>query len=48
MNRAAGSDKLGVVGNHDKVFYGGQLLREMVKEKNFVTLNNMAEEGPWT
>ena len=48
LNRAVGSDELGVSGNHSKVSYGGQLVREMVKENNYVTVNNMAEGGPWT
>ena len=48
LNRAVGSDELGVTGNHSKVSYGGQLIREMVKEQNYITLNNMAEGGPWT
>ena len=46
MNRAIGSDKWGIVGNHDKVSYGGHLVRDMVKERNGVILDNMAEGGP--
>ena len=48
MNRAVGLDELGVLGNHSKVSHGGQLIREMVKEYNYVTVNNMAVGGPWT
>ena len=48
MNRYVGSDELGVSGNHSKVSHGGQLIREMVKENNYVTLNNIAVGGPWT
>ena len=48
LNRAVGSDELGAHGNHDRVSYGGKLVRELVKEKNCVILNNMAEGGPWT
>ena len=43
LNRAVGSDELGVHGNHDRVSYGGKLVRELIKEKNCVILNNMAE-----
>ena len=48
MNRAVGSDEWGVTGNKDKVCYGGHLVRNMVKEKNLVILNNIAQGGPWT
>ena len=48
MNRAVGADELGVEGNHDKVSFGGQLIREMVEENNYKCLNNMAVGGPWT
>ena len=48
MNRAVGSDELGVSGNHSKVSHGGQLIRDMVQENNYVTLNNIATGGPWT
>ena len=48
LNRAVGSDDWGVAGNHGKVSYGGQLVRDMVKRRNCVILNNMAEGGPWT
>ena len=48
LNRAVGGDDQGVLGNHDKVSYGGQLLRDTVKERNYTILNNLAEGGPWT
>ena len=48
LNRAVGSEQLGVCGNHDRVSYGGKLVREMIKEKDCILLNNMAEGGPWT
>ena len=48
LNRAVGSDELGVIGNHDRVSYGGQLIREMVEVNNYICLNNLAEGGPWT
>ena len=48
LNRAVGADEWGVVGNHDKVSYGGQMVRDQMKEKNCIILNNRAEGGPWT
>ena len=48
MNRAVGSDELGVAGNHNKVSHGGQLFREMVKEHNYIAVNILAIGGPWT
>ena len=48
MNRAVGSDELGITGNNDRVSYGGQLVRDMVKDRNGIILNNMAIGGPWT
>ena len=41
LNRAVGSDKLGVFGNRDRVSYGGQLVRDMVERRNCVILNNI-------
>ena len=48
MNRAVGCDELGVAGNHARISYGGHIVRDMVKNRNCVILNNMADEGPWT
>ena len=48
MNIHVGSDEWGVEGNHSKISYGGQLVREFIKDNNFIILNNMAEGGPWT
>ena len=42
LNRAVGSDEWGITGNHSKVSYGGQHIRDIVKEKDYVILNNMA------
>ena len=47
VNRAVGSDQWGVTGNHDRVSHGGQLIRDMLREKDYVILNNMAVGGPW-
>ena len=54
MNRAIGSDNLGVEGNHSSISYGGGLLRELLQEKEhkqeYYLLNSleMTEGGPWT
>ena len=46
VNRAVGSDQWGVTDNHDRVSHGGQLIRDMLREKDNVILNNMAVGGP--
>ena len=48
MNVAVGSDEYGVAGNNERVSYGGELVREFIKENNLSILNNLAEGGPWT
>ena len=50
MNRAIGSDEHGIPGNKDKVSYGGELIREMLKNEEYVLLNSLSlvEGGPWT
>ena len=48
MNIAVGSDELGVSGNHDRVSYGGQLVRDFMKENNLTILNNLVVGEPWT
>ena len=44
LNRAIGSDEWGISGNHDRVLYGGELVRDMLKNKDYVLLKG----GPWT
>ena len=34
--------------NKSNVSHGGQHIREMIKEKDYVVLYNMAVGGPWT
>ena len=50
LNRSVGADELGIKGNKVKVSYGGQLLRDLMEEENYVLLNNLelATGGPWT
>ena len=50
MNKLVGCDELGVVGNHEKFSYGGQLIRELLASGEFVMVNNteLATGGPFT
>ena len=48
MNRAVGSDEFGVTGNHARVSYGGGLIRDTVKDRNYAILNNLISGDPWT
>ena len=50
LNRAIGTGNEGVPGNHEKVSYGGQLVREILQDQEYVLLNSIqqAEGGPWT
>jgi hypothetical protein len=49
-NRAIGNDELGIKGNTDKITYGGELMREMLKEKQMILVNSLelTQGGPWT
>ena len=50
MNRAIGNDQYGIQGNKSKVSFGGQLIRNILKDGRYVLINNldMVEGGPWT
>ena len=50
LNKHIGSDHLGVAGNHKKVTYGGQLVRELLNTDDYVLVNNLkiAQGGPFT
>ena len=50
FNRAVGSDRLGVRGNHDTVSYGGEMIRELLEDEEYLLINNSdtAEGGPFT
>ena len=50
LNRAIGAGKQGVPDNHQKVSYGGQLVRELLETDEYVLLNSspQAEGDPWT
>ena len=50
FNGAIGADNNGVPGNHEKVSFGGQLVRELLEDEEYVLLNSIprAEGGPWT
>ena len=50
MNRQIGADEFGVKGNKGNISTGGQLIRELLKTKEFVLLNNLplTTGGPFT
>ena len=50
MNRAIGSDILGVQGNHATVSFGGTLIRELLEDKDYCLVNSLdlVEGGPFT
>ena len=50
MNKHVGCDELGVRGNHPKVSFGGELVRSLLAEGNFICLNNHENTtgGPFT
>ena len=50
LNKGVGSDNLGVKGNHSKISYGGQVIRNLVESGEYFLANNTpeAEGGPFT
>ena len=50
LNRAIGAGEKGVPGNNEKVSFGGELVRELLEDKEYILLNSshLAEGGPWT
>ena len=50
LNRAVGTGELGVPGNKERVSYGGEMVRELLYEGEYVLLNGLelAVGGPWT
>ena len=50
LNRHIGSDHLGVSGNHDKISYGGSLVRDLIDTGDVILVNNTekVEGGPFT
>ena len=50
LNKKVGADRWGVVGNNDKVSYGGQLIRDMLATEEFMLINNTkaAQGGAFT
>ena len=50
LNRAMGTGELGVPGNKERVSYGGKMVRELLREGEYVLLNGLelAVGGPWT
>ena len=49
LNRHIGSDNLGVYGNHDKISYGGTLVRDLIEDGDLILVNNSEKAGgPYT
>ena len=50
FNRAIGADQHGVDGNKPKISKGGKLVRELIKEGEYILANNSQKAlgGPWT
>ena len=50
LNRAVGAGELGVPDNKEKISYGGEMVRELLSEGEYVLLNGLelAVGGPWT
>ena len=50
LNRHVGSDHLGITGNHEKITYGGSLIRDFIETGKMILVNNTekAEGGPFT
>ena len=50
FNRAIGNDRLGVPGNKEKISGGGEMVRDLLREGEYVLVNRLglAKGGPWT
>ena len=50
LNKHVGSDELGITGNHNKVSYGGSLVRDLVQRGDLILVNNSEKTtgGPFT
>ena len=50
LNKHVGNDELGIVGNHAKISFGGELLRGFLSDGRYICLNNSvkASGGPFT
>ena len=50
MNRHVGNGDYGVKNNKDKISFGGQLIRNLIKDGLYILINNLdiVEGGPWT
>ena len=49
-NRSVGCDEVGVPGNKEKISYGGEMIRDLLREGEYVMVNrvSLAVGGPWT
>ena len=50
MNKHIGCDELGVKGSHEKISFGGELIRDFIASGDYICLNNShkASGGPFT
>ena len=50
LNKHVGNDSEGVAGNHEKISFGGYLVRSLVASGEYVLINNTKKclGGPWT
>ena len=50
INKHIGSDLLGVFGNHEKISYGGSLVRDLIEAGDLILVNNTekSEGVPFT
>ena len=44
LNKHIGADRLGVRGNHERITYGGQLVRELLGTEEYVLVNNQKND----
>ena len=50
LNRAVGAEPWGIKGNKTNISFGGQLVRDLLEQEEYILLNNLdlIEGGPWT
>ena len=50
MNRHVGSGEDGIKGNKIYISYGGQLIRNLIRDRRYILINNLdiVQGGPWT
>ena len=50
MNRHVGSGEYGIQGNKNYISYGGQYIRKLIQDRQYILINNLdiVQGGPWT